>query len=67
MRAAKIGKPSWNKGKKLSDEHRARLRGPRGPQPNMRKPHGHWFTTVNGATYVDFKKRAPNDVRGRLL
>ena len=31
------GRPSWNKGKKLSEQHKANLRGPRGKNPIMSK------------------------------
>jgi len=40
MRKAKLGKPTWNKGKKLSEEHRKNLKGKR---PNQTGENHHMF------------------------
>jgi hypothetical protein len=62
---AKKGKPSSRQGIPLSEEHKERLRGPRGPCPNMRGPRGHWYHTSDGISYVAFMPRNPSDLRGR--
>jgi len=65
MSAAKLGKPAARIGFKLTEEHKAKLRGPRGPQPNMRGPRGSWFRGRRGNTYIDFAPRERGDKRGR--
>ena len=59
MRLAKVGKPSWNKGKLLSDSHKEALRGKRGPLKDTTKMRGRrpWNKIGDGITPLNERVR----------
>lgn len=59
MRLAKLGKPSWNKGKRLTEEHKAKLRGKRGSLKDTTKMMGRrpWNKIGDGITPIHEKIR----------
>lgn len=59
MRLAKIGKPSWNKGKKLTEAHKKALCGKRGPLKDTSKMKGRrpWNKIGNGITPINERIR----------
>lgn len=65
MSLAKLGKPSWNKGKPWSESHRAALRKPHGPIKTTLKMLGRrpWNKIGNGITPINERIRKSSKYR----
>lgn len=59
MSLAKLGKPSWNKGKELSEKHKANLRGKRQPLKDTSRMTGRrpWNKIGDGITPINKRVR----------